>query len=693
MGATSMLLQITVLRGLLATFSGNELDIAITLSFWLLYVGIGSYVGRKMSSTLAFSLSFLFIGLVSLPTIAVVRSLRDLLSLQPGEAASFFGTVVSTAIVLLPLCIAVGMQFPLAVSYGGSANSARRVYGLESFGAFFGGVLFSLFLASRVSSHDLCLVLSVINIAAAAWVAGKRILLLLCGVPIIVSVVLSPGIFQPSVRGAIVTRVSESKIGEIAVISKENQSSVYANGQLLFSFPDVQTEELIAHLAMTMHPSPRNILVIGGSPGTLREFLKYRIEHVTFVELDRTVIDCSLSLLNMTGESNIVADPRLTVATHDGRRFIRRSERNRYDLIVLNLPQPSTASINRFYTVEFFREARIVLREDGIVSLRVPQASGYMGRSAQIAASSIYASLKSVFRAVEVTAPEYGFVFSSDTPLVINAESLERRFEERNIPVRHFHRYIFHDAFSPFGSTYMKERLTEPTPQINSDFRPSAYLFNILLWTEIHGGTVLRELLKIQFRHIAAITLMIMSILAIVLFKRVKGIISLSLFSTGFFGMAFVMIAILAFQSVHGYVYEMIGVLSASFMIGIWGGSSVMRRPAYSVKTLFVLDATTVLLTAVAVQFLRNEATLYAIVLMAGAVCGAQFSAATAILRRAHTAGRLYAVDLFGSVAGAFVPPLVIIPLFGIPSALSFLAAIKTFSAFMVLTLRPFSPN
>jgi hypothetical protein len=48
MGITSMLLQITVLRLLLSTFSGNELDIGITLSFWLIYVGLGSFTGKKL---------------------------------------------------------------------------------------------------------------------------------------------------------------------------------------------------------------------------------------------------------------------------------------------------------------------------------------------------------------------------------------------------------------------------------------------------------------------------------------------------------------------------------------------------------------------------------------------------------------------------------------------------------------------
>ena len=69
MGITSMLLQITVLRLLLSTFSGNELDIGITLSFWLTWVGLGSYTGSKIRIRHVFTLSFILIALLALPTV------------------------------------------------------------------------------------------------------------------------------------------------------------------------------------------------------------------------------------------------------------------------------------------------------------------------------------------------------------------------------------------------------------------------------------------------------------------------------------------------------------------------------------------------------------------------------------------------------------------------------------------------
>src|SRR4030042_5072485 len=142
MGFASILVQITVLRLLLATFSGNELDIGITLSFWLTWVGIGSYMGRKIRFKHAFAFSFIIVALLLQPTVFAIKAVRPVLSLEPGEAVSFVSTVLSTAVTLFPLCFVLGLQFPLAVAYAGQgdriptgSDNAGKVYGLESLGA------------------------------------------------------------------------------------------------------------------------------------------------------------------------------------------------------------------------------------------------------------------------------------------------------------------------------------------------------------------------------------------------------------------------------------------------------------------------------------------------------------------------------------------------------------------------------
>src|SRR4030043_1751516 len=102
MGITSILIQISVLRLLLSTFSGNELDIGITLSFWLTWVRLGSYTGTKIKFKHAFALSFIFVALLVQPTIFVIKAIRPILLLEPGEVVSFTSTILFTALTLFP---------------------------------------------------------------------------------------------------------------------------------------------------------------------------------------------------------------------------------------------------------------------------------------------------------------------------------------------------------------------------------------------------------------------------------------------------------------------------------------------------------------------------------------------------------------------------------------------------------------
>ncbi len=691
-GVSSLLLQITVLRLLLATFSGNELDIGITLSFWLIYVGIGSYAGGKISCNHAFTLSFILIAILSLPTALAIKNIRVFLSLEPGETVSFVNTLLATALILLPLCFLIGVQFPLAVSSAGTVNPAGRIYGLESFGAFCGGILFTFLVASRVNAFELCLVLSLLNVAAAVYLSGWRSILLLGAVPLLLYLYFhatAPSSLWP---GAEVVRAGESRLGEIAAIRIGEQSSIYANGQLIFSYPDPQVEEMSIHFPMTLHPCPKDVLVIGGSPGIFRELLKYEISRVDYIELDPKIIDFSFGLLKNEEDVRAAHDSRVHVIIDDGRHFIKTIKKQRYDVVILNLPQPVTASINRFYTVDFFRHVRSVLRKDGILTMHIPQSAGYIGRSMQTASASTFNSLRSVFRHVETTSQEYGILSSSDTEITIDPDLLRSRFMTRKLPVRYFHSYIFRDAFSPFGVDYVKQRLRE-IESINTDMQPSAYLFNLMLWSEMHGGKFLRHVLHVKRWQIFAMTLTLLLCAAAFLIRDRKRVASFSVFTTGFSGMSLLLIAILAHQALQGYIYEMIGILSALFMIGLWVGTALARSPKNPVRTLLFADTVAILLAVSAIPLFQERGMLYPILFVAGVLCGAQFSAAYLSTGDVRSGGKLYALDLFGSFLGALIPSLIVVPIAGIPAALLLVAMTKAFSAAMILSLNPLRTN
>jgi spermidine synthase len=686
MGITSMILQITVLRLLLSTFSGNELDIGITLSFWLIYVGLGSYVGGRIRLRHAFTLSFIVVSLLAQPTVLMIKAIRPALSLYPGEAVSLTYTILSTAISLSPLCFVIGLQFPLAVSYAGTRDAAGRIYSLEALGAFIGGVLFTFVISGRVGVMELCFSLALINIFMAVYISRKKIITLLIIIPLFFYISLCKISTSLPWHGIEPSQTVESRYGEITVIQVREQSSIYVNGQLFFTYPDIPSEELKAHLSMAFHPSPSKILVIGGSPGSLKEFLKYPVDGIDFIELNPKIVELSSRLLSQQEDRDALKDRKVRIIVEDARRFIKRLKKPTYDLLILNLPQPSTASINRFYTSDFFREARGILKDNGILAVTIPVSTGYIGRRMQTASGSIYNSLKSVFKYVEVTAQEYGGLFASNIPMDTDPETLEGRFVQRALKTRYFNQYIFRDAFSQFDVDYVRKRLSD-IKIINTDLQPSAYLYNLMLWAEVHGGKALHCLLEIRGWHIISLLGVIIIPVLFLTFRRKRRVIYLSIFTTGFSSMAFMLAIILAYQALYGYVYEMIGMLSAIFMIGLWAGASLCKHIKNALRLLFYLELMTITLAFTSTIFFKSEFLFYVFNLLFGTIAGGQFSTANLSMGEPEMAGRLYGLDLIGSFLGAFVPSIILIPLFGISHTLLFIIGIKTISAVMILSL------
>jgi len=687
-GFSSLLIQITILRLLLSTFSGNELDIGITLSFWLLSVGLGSILGRRIQYKHAFALSFIFIALLTQPTALAIKAIRPVLSLEPGEIVLFTATVCSTALTLFPLCFVIGIQFPLAVAYAGGKDAAGTVYGLEALGAFIAGLLFTFVISSRIQFMELCLLIACFNILIASSVARRKIVYSLFLVPLSFYFVFHT--FAVSLpwqgKGLRLSQYIESQYGEITVIEMKDQASIYTNGQLLFTYPDVPGEEFKAHLTMALHPSPAEVLVVGGSPGTLRELLKYPLERIDFVELDPRVVEVSFGILN-DEDMKVTKDPRLNIIVEDGRRFIKNLRKTQYDLVLLNLPQPSTAGINRFYTFEFFNEAKLVLKEDGIVALPLQRSTGYIGKSMQTASGAIYNSLKSVFQHVSLTAQEYGGVFASSVFLDTDPEILENRFEQRGIYTKHFSPYILRDVFSPFGVDYVRNRLDE-IELINTDLRPSAYLYNLILWSEIHGGKAIKYLIQVREWHILSFLTCFFVLIIFLTYKKKRRVLYYSIFTTGFASMSFVLAVVLAYQALYGYIFEMIGILTALFMVGTWIGTRITKRKERSLTILFYLELVTVTLALTAPLFFRGELLFYGIVFIAGLFTGGQFTTVSLSMDAPGAAGRLYGLDLIGSCIGSFVPALILIPLFGVTQTLLLIALMKIVSATMILSVR-----
>ncbi|WP_342046260.1 polyamine aminopropyltransferase [Bacillus sp. OTU530] len=122
--------------------------------------------------------------------------------------------------------------------------------------------------------------------------------------------------------------------------------------------------EMVAHVPLFTHPSPENVLVVGGGDGgVIREVLKHpSVKQATLVEIDGKVIEYSKKYLpEIAGELD---NPRVEVKVDDGFLHIAQSE-NEYDVIMVDSTEPVGPAVNLF-TKGFYAGISKALKEDGI---------------------------------------------------------------------------------------------------------------------------------------------------------------------------------------------------------------------------------------------------------------------------------------------------------------------------------------
>ncbi|MCE5216695.1 hypothetical protein LLH03_06640, partial [bacterium] len=484
-GFAAGVLQVLLIRELLLTCFGNEIALGLMLSAWLLAGALGAaLVGRRAAAdaagdlravltTAALLLPASFVAIVFArvyPVLACAvpmklaqvfaqnarleRLFTVYLAAQPGEMLGPFHLVlVSFGTALLPSLLA-GMLFTLSLrlyqsAVRSQASASGRAYALDSVGHLLGGVLLG-WVAVTVLSPFL-----VVSVACALLYACVVCLALSAravrtGWLVALGLVLAAGLglafpLQPwssTLRWQnreIVDQVS-SLYGHVAVARQGKEGVVfYENGTPTGLSPALPRVQEFVQFAMLQHLAPRRVLLIGGgATGGLQEVLKHRPEAVDYSELDPALLRFAAKWVQ-GADRKALGDPHVRILTQDGRRVVKQAAaglRPRYDVILLMLPDPSTAMLNRFYTREWFGEAKSALNPGGVLAWEMSSTRHYFGRSLLMMNTAILEATKPAF-------PRKAFMTGDDTLAVAVGDEesalndgyrvLARRLNQRHV--------------------------------------------------------------------------------------------------------------------------------------------------------------------------------------------------------------------------------------------------------------------
>jgi len=693
LGFTSIIGQVLLMRELVAVFYGNELVLGLILAVWLVWGAVGSWgLGRLAErwrpGRRAFALGLLLSSLLLPAQIALTRAIRTILDITPGAFVGLGPMMWAVLAILAPLCLLLGFQFTLGarlLTQEGETTGGAYVY--ESLGAVLGGAIFSFFLILFLDPFQVALGVAAANLAVAAWVTrGRRaipyglVALLVAALAIPLGTTLHHATLGWQWQGLVFAQ--DSRYGRLTVIARDSQRAFFENGLLMFETQSTFPEEVV-HFPLLIHSDPRRVLLIGGGVGgDVREVLKHPVEEVHYVELDPLVVEAARRHLP-PNDRRALDDPRLRLAYTDGRLYVKESNQT-FDLIIVDLPEPATGQLNRFYTQEFFWEVRRLLKGEGILSLGVPSAENYWSPEIVRRNGSIYHTLRSVFGEVIVLPGDHNFFLASDSPLMSDPLLLIRRLEEREVETRWVTPPYINYIFTTDRFQQVRQNLEEARGvKLNRDLVPICYYYDLVLWLSLFYPSLREAFERAPLFNLG--WLLVPLALIVILARWRKGAVVPAVIAfTGFVGMALEVVLLFAFQVLHGYVYHEVSLIVTAFMAGLVLGSTAANRLLRFShwgedrfrKALLILQLVTAVY-AISIPLVLGgplahpDISFPGLTLLAGLFGGTAFPLAVALSKGSveRVAGAIYGADLVGGCLGAFLMSGLFIPILGIPQA------------------------
>lgn len=431
-GVQAIATQSLLLRESLVLMFGSEFAWGIVLFAWLFGVAVGAVIGGWLAERSASTDLWLVAALTALSVAAcaelwVFRGARAWLGVAAGELLPLPKAALAGVLFVSPASALVGMAFPLAcclrrtppepTPQDARLLSLGQVYSIESAGSLLGGAMFSFWAVDHVAPFQIALGCGALTTAAAAAFLGATrrrwrwsvCVAGFCAIALLLSVFTGETMHRRLVDrrwrnlapGFELSAEAETKYQNLAIARREDQFALYSDGQVAATFPDPYTFVPLAHFWLCQHPSPRNVLVLGGgAEGLLGEILRHPVQRVDYVEADPRLIEFIAPFLS-DEDRQALQDPRVMIHHEDARYFIK-TQSHRFDLVIARLPEPMSALRARLYTTEFFRELRRAMTPHSVLCLTAAATPGSLSEASAEYLASMRATLRTQFPSVTI---------------------------------------------------------------------------------------------------------------------------------------------------------------------------------------------------------------------------------------------------------------------------------------------------
>jgi spermidine synthase len=354
------------------------------------------------------------------------------------------GLIQASILAIVPAALLMGMALPLAIRLVGEDAERRgepperlgrdvgTLYGVNVCGAIAGSLAAGFWVVPAIGSRAGLLACAAIYVVCGVLVAATaaspraaivRLIPAIALGGLVAALVPDPYLVATERRHGRGDTVLWREEGLQTTVSVHRQPQgrtvLYLDGlhQANDSPEMLTTHRQIGHLPMVLHRDVRRALVIGlGGGATAGAVSQHRGAAVDVIELSAGVRTAAAYFAH--ANYDVLAQPNVSLRVDDGRNFLLTTDR-RYDVITADIVQPIHAGAGLLYSVEYYRLARRVLTDDGVMLQ-------WVGHRSDAEYRLLVRSFQSVFP--ETTVWVGGTLLVGSTrPLTISRTAFERQ--------------------------------------------------------------------------------------------------------------------------------------------------------------------------------------------------------------------------------------------------------------------------
>lgn len=397
-GMTTLAVELSASRLLGNVFGTSNIVWANVIGLMLLYLTIGYFIGGRWADRSPYPVTLYKIIMWAAFLSAIIPLIaRPILHTAAGavvgaEAALALGSFISVIVLFSIPVTLLGCVSPFAVRLAiddpqNAGQISGQIYGISTLGSLVGTFLPVLILIPQLGTTRTFLVFA-LALYLVGWVGfwrqqgGRSAMkwLWMVAIVILLAIWALNGPLRSPVEGSTLLYETESAYNFIQVIEDEHgfRDLLLNEGQGVHSryHPEYVffggTWELFLSAPYFNAPpfTPDDVdslLVIGLAAGTIpRQYISiYGDIPIDGVEIDPKIIQVGAEYFDMNAQQM----PSLRTFAQDGRYILRELDQS-YSVIAIDAYRPPYIPWH-LTTVEFFREVKALLKEDGVVAINV----------------------------------------------------------------------------------------------------------------------------------------------------------------------------------------------------------------------------------------------------------------------------------------------------------------------------------